>query len=601
MPSGQAEILNPDISTVSREAAQSYEEYEKWYKNRAGLFTDLGKYIGDEYGSASAFSRVEIAGQTVKLRSSVEGLRNPVHRVVEFYTNTILSGSLGEAMTLRTESGTPALKEAIITIWERSNMAATKQVAKRYLSRDGQLFMKVVSPEGKDYCYIQMLPPKHITDYDIDERGNVTYIRTDVPGVEEDVNGRSVSVWNTEIWRKGAGADNAGFALFATSRRTVQYTVPSEKYIASVGQRVPLGVGDLPDARLPDGQGQGPSGGYPFDFVPFVVVNAVDTGEKRPPPVYAHGLQLISWICREASRLSDLMFRFNKAFKVIGGMGNDSTGRPLPPPKPGGFRDLGAIRNEQYSNHTVPFGGTRGHMLSRDQEDITVEGIAVVGLPGNAVMMDATPNINYEAARLWIADHIQELYQELPELLYYAIEPKANQSGIALRTLIAGALNRAQEMQANLILGIVKVNKMALTISQYMGSEGFSEADIGTYEAGSFDHTIEGSEILAVTEQEAEQVVTTRLANAQNLTQLLAQLGMPLDQVRRIVLAELGYEDLSNEADDIPNEEIMPNTSLLKGVKSKIAAQLRENETGPLPQTNPSAAMPTGQAGSARG
>jgi hypothetical protein len=265
-------------------------------------------------------------------------------------------------------------------------------------------------------------------------------------------------------------------------------------------------------------------------------VNAQDTGEKRPEPVYAHGLHLISWICREATRLSDLMFRFNKAFKVIFGMGNDAQGRPMPPPKPGNVRDLGTMHQESQAEHTVPLGGHRATLLSRENEDISIEGIAVTGLPGTAQMADATPNINYEAARVWINDHVREVYEELPELLYYAVESRANQSGAALRTLIAGAISRGEEMQRNLVTGLVKADKMALTVAQLAGFDGFTEAEIGTYEGDGFDHEIEPSEIMPLTDTEKEEVRMRKIASAQ----ALVALGVPRDRALEEVGLDLG-------------------------------------------------------------
>lgn len=577
------EVQAASLLTVSRKAAQRYERYDEWYKNEDGLFGRLGKFTGD-LANASGLSRIEVAGNRVSVRSSVENLRNPIHRIVEFYPITMLTGRLDDLLKVEEPDGTedsgtdddgdedPPLKAAILKVWERSNMAAQKQVGKRYLARDGQVFIKTPKPEGKDYCYEQFVPAKHVTDYDTDERGNVTYIRLDVPETRTGEDGQTRNVWVTEVWRKGK-PDEPGYALFAETERTTFESVPTEKRIAETPgtKRVELGS-DAQD-------------GFAFDFVPFVAVNAQDTGEKRPEPVYAHGLHLIAWICREATRLSDLMFRYNKAFKVIGGAGKDGQGRPLPAPKPGNVRDLGAMHAEQNAvdDHTVPFRGNRAALLSREQEDISIEGIAVVGLPGDAQMFDATPNINYEAARQWISDHLKELYEELPELLYYAIESRANQSGAALRTLIAGALSRAEEMQANLIAGLVKANKMALTISQLEGFEGFSAEEIGTYEDGGFEHEIEAPEILPLTEEEEQRAKGAKLTNAQSLAGLLTQLGVSPEAQRKVVLTELGHEDLIDDAGDAGSTSAAPEGNPTPGELSAsqraLAARLNGQQT----------------------
>ena len=570
--------------TVSRSEAQKYEVYEKWYANKEGLFSALGKFLMKQ--GAGYLSRIDAGGVSVSPKSSVENLRNPVHRVVEFHATTILTGLLEEMLKVEADEDeegeategeekkgrAETFKEAVLQIWEWSNLAQQIRVAKRHLARDGQFFWKIARPEGKDSCYIQVIPAKHATEYDADEIGNVTYARIDVPGSKTE-DGQSRKIWTTEIWRKGKikdGEKQPGYALFAEVERTSDDSVPSEKRVAEAAgaQRIELGSD---------------SDGYKFDFVPFVVVNAQDTGEKRPEPVYAHGLHLVSWICREATRLSDLMFRFNKAFKVIFGMGNDAQNRPMPPPKPGHVRDLGSVHQESQAEHTVPMGGARATLLSRENEDISIEGVAVTGLPGTAQMADATPNINYEAARVWINDHVREVYEELPELLYYAIESRANQSGAALRTLIAGAISRGEEMQSNLVAGLVKADKMALTIAQLASFDGFSEGQIGTYENGGFDHEIEPPEIMPLTEEEKQQVEASKLTNAQSLVALLSQLGVSRDEQRRIVLTELGHEDLIESADDSQAPEGTPSADELAASQQALAARLNGGIGGGAP------------------
>ncbi len=76
---GLREAASADVLSVSRADAQKYERYEKWYANEDGLFTALGKFTAD---TKTDGSRISLANSAVKVRSSVENLRNPVHRVV---------------------------------------------------------------------------------------------------------------------------------------------------------------------------------------------------------------------------------------------------------------------------------------------------------------------------------------------------------------------------------------------------------------------------------------------------------------------------------------------------------------------------------------
>lgn len=522
-------------TSVSRQKAKQYETYDLYYKNEDGLYTDLGKFLGNSLplpGRASEQMRQSGLGPAV--RSSVESLRNPVPRIVEFYSDVLLAGELDEALPLKSDpkeddsdEERDSLKEAIEQVWEWSNLQQTKQVLKRFTALYGQSFIKVVRPAEKDFCYLQIIRPQHVTAFDEDERGNITYIRLDVPDIEEN-EGRERHIWRSEVWRKGE-AEKDGEAVFATTERRNADTVPSEKRLREAGEVKTFS--ELHGA----------------DFVPFVTVNAADTGEDRPAPVYHSALALVDWINREATRLSDLFFRFNKAFKGVVGIGNDAQNRPMAPPKLDGVRDLGEMHAEQQQQaqggYMQPFGGSRGAVLSRQNENISIEGVAVIGLPGNAQMVDLAPNINYAAAREWLKDHLRELYEECPELLYYAVEGRANQSGSALRTLLAGAVHRAEEMRSNILAALVKADKMALTVAQLAGFEDFSQAKIGTYEGGGFEHSFDPPEIFPASEDEREAARTKKLDNVSKMLTMLEGAGVTEDKRREILLSELGLED----------------------------------------------------------
>lgn len=546
--------------SVSRARAKHYEDYERYYRNEDGLYTELGKFMGN---AVLLPSRVQEHMRSHNLgyaaRSSVESLRNPVPRIVEFYSDVLLTGDLEEAFPLKSDpkeddsnEERDSLKEAILKVWEWSNLQQQKQVLKRFTALYGQCWLKVVRPAGKGFCYLQIIRPQHVTAFEEDERGNITYIRLDIPDVEE-VEGREKHIWRSEVWRKGEDENDAprdGEAIFATTERRNADTVPSEKRLReAAGAKGVKKFSELHGA----------------DFVPFVTVNAADTGEDRPAPVYSAGLQLVDWINREATRLSDLFFRFNKAFKGVVGIGNDARGRPMAPPKPEGVRDLGAMYAEQQGMqqgaYTQMQGGERGAILSRQNENISIEGVAVIGLPGDAQMVDLAPNINYAAAVQWLDKHLRELYEECPELLYYAVEGRANQSGSALRTLLAGAVHRAEEMRSNILSALVKADKMTLTVAQEAGFPDFSATKIGTYEGGGFEHSFDPPEIFPASEDEREAARTKKLENVSKMLTMLEGAGVTVEKRQEILLSELGLEEVvGDEIEEPPRKPTPPQS-----------------------------------------
>src|SRR3989304_4567545 len=68
-------------------------------------------------------------------------LRNPAHRAVEFYVSKLWPGPLERALPIVAEN--KRIAEPIQKIWGWSNWASQKQVAARWLSNFGDLFIKV--------------------------------------------------------------------------------------------------------------------------------------------------------------------------------------------------------------------------------------------------------------------------------------------------------------------------------------------------------------------------------------------------------------------------------------------------------------------------
>lgn len=526
-----------DSISLSRKEAESYEKYDTWARGGPDMFTELGMFMGNSTLNVSN----RISGQlgAMRVRSSVEAIRNAVPRIVSYYSDVLFTGDLEDALELKfgqdgENESSEKLKAAIHEVWEFSNLTQSRRVLVRYLALYGSVFIKVVRPESKDYCYLQWLKPQYITAFDEDDRGNLTYVRLDIPDTEDTGTPQERPVWRSESWSKEKQE-----AVFATIERRSDDTVASEQALRDADGAKVLSFEELHGA----------------DFLPFAAIRAADTGEKRPAPVYDNALHLMAWINREATRLSDLLFRHNKAHKAIVGIGNDASGRPMAPPRPDGVRDLGQMNAEQEAQYTQPFGGSRGTILSSQNDDISIDGVAVMGLPGNAQMVDISPNINYEAARQWISDHIRELYEECPELLYYAVENRANQSGYALRQLIAGAVSRAEEMRDSILAALLKADMMALTVAQQAGLEGFSSSEIGTYENGDFAHSFEPPEILPQTEAERREAEAAKTENAQSLMGVLTQLGVPREKQREVVLKELGLEELASETANVGEPE----------------------------------------------
>lgn len=133
------------------------------------------------------------------------GLRNPAHRVVEFYVSKVWPGALPGALPIVTQN--KAVAAAIGQVWEWSNWGETKQVASRWLATFGDWFVKVSTksepgPNGKvKQVYLQQIKSTYVVDFEADHRGYLTMVRFDTP-LEKVVEGTKVTLTRTETWDK---------------------------------------------------------------------------------------------------------------------------------------------------------------------------------------------------------------------------------------------------------------------------------------------------------------------------------------------------------------------------------------------------------------
>lgn len=580
-----------EYATESRVPAEVYRRYDHYYENSYDLYEKLGEFLKYEITrGASADPAQNTRGGRYALamhpESSVRNLRNPVHRVVEFYATVILTGTAEEAFEL--EVAPDALKKALHQVWEWSNLSQAKQVLKRHVAKYGEAFVKVVSPTGPEggpprAVHLQFIRPEFVVKTREDERGNLTYARLEIP-TESDPSGKVRRV-RTEIYSKasasGDGAGDGGYIrVYDRPADTSADTIPTEKTLrkmvkrteaklvrdtrlrASASARLSEANADASGARSGDEKYTG------FDFVPIVHVKARDTGESRPHPVYEHALPLIDQTNRRATRLDDMLFRYNKPHRAIVGIGNDPSGRPMPPPQIGQPDGQVLGRGQGPNRDQFPFGGSRGTDMSRNDYDITLGGDLLLGAPGNSRFEDITPNVDYAAQRQLVVDDIVELHEELPELHYSAATTdRAQLSGRALRTLLSSAIDRATEMRSNIEGALIKADKMALTVAQVNSLKGFSAREIGTYDGTGeqgFDHRFKTHEVLPVSDDERAETRAKELANAQ------AEISLGVR--REVVMTRLGYEE--SEVEEPETGEGVPDTQAIRAARQQARAAL---------------------------
>lgn len=440
---------------------------QELYAKLKGYYDNNGLYTGIQAASYYSSTWVE----------AIKPLRTVVNRSVEFFVSKIIPGDLSN---IKIVTDNEKVKEAITQIWKWSNFSAQKQVAIRYLSLYGDLFIKVASDTDK--VYFEIIEPKYVTDFKADSRGYITEIRLDIPIKNED----DKNVTHTEYWNK---------EYFATWEH-------------ELGDNVPLD-------QLGDTKDFGYLAEFGIDFVPFVHIKFRDTGELRGKSCVAHALDKIDEANREATRLTQLLFRFNKPVFVVSANDKDSTGRPMPAPR-------------------IKTGNSK-------TEDLEIKDNSVLYLPGVSTIQPLIPNINFDSALKILQDMMNELNQDLPELRYYSLQ-ESQLSGKAICLLLAGAIDRAEEARGNFIQGLVRLNQMALTI----GSNFFQ--GIGRYELGSFEHSIQASEMFPSTLEEKATTLQLLVSAGFPLSSAMKNLGFSDDEISETLQAKVDEQSQSDNA-----------------------------------------------------
>ena len=417
-------------------------------------------------------------------------LRNPVHRLVEFYVDHVWPGTELETALPLVMGRSPkaeAVKAAILKVWEWSNWSSRKSRAIRTFAMNGDLFLKIVARKptfavGGDVERVsfQIIEAAYVTDFDVDDRHVVTYIRVDIPKTRRLENGTEEPYTHTEIWN-------------ASGMRVWEHTQGEQVPYESLGE--PMQSMTLDEVGTP--------GMLPFVWSPFR-----DAGDERGHNAFWAAIEKIDEASNLATRLHRDLFRSGPVWAVESAA-TDASGRPVPPPK---FSQDGALASTS----------------------VELSGEKMLGVPGSLKCL--IPNVNFEAMLAILNAQMDDILEDLPELQYYRVMHKSQQLATAtVRLMLAPAVARVLEARANAEHALVRADKIALTMAQNMNLPGFSVAELGTYDAGDFEHGFESRDVLPLTDEEK---AATEKAQAE-ADRARVDLGIPLT----VVLRERGYSE----------------------------------------------------------
>lgn len=446
----------------------------------AGLASELPdrevyKLLWSYYLNNGLYDELRLAGYFLE-EAELKELRNPAQRVVKFYADTIWPGKLPNALPLEVE-GNEAIVEPIHQLWKWSNWGEQKQVLARLSAVFGEMYLRVATNEEIDRVFLQLIKPEFVSERDLDERGNITYLRMDSPQSRREATSKNKFFTRTEVWDR--------------ERRRV--------WEHDKGLEV-----DLPNLGRPT-QEYNLAATWGIDFVPFVCAKHLSIGtEERGIGAYLLVLSKIDEANRLATRLHSMLFRHNHPTWALGANQTRGDGRPVMPPRLSGKDEDGEV---------VELGGER-----------------FIRLPGMSTLEALVPNINYESALNTLNAHLQELALDLPELNYYKLSEASELSGKAIRLLLGPAITSGQEVRGNLEDALIRAQQMALTIGQEAGLWR-----VGSYDDGDLEHTFAERDIIPVGRmEEAETFKAERDAGLPLFTSMRKS-GYTEEQMEQVV------------------------------------------------------------------
>jgi hypothetical protein len=417
---------------------------------------------------------------TLSTNQLIKPLRNPAWRIVEFYASKLFPGALPDALPIKTDND--ALTPAIEQLWQWSNFGSTKQKWARWFAIYGDWYLKVATragTDGPDSVYLTIIKPEHVTGMELDERGFLTWIRIDVENDDDD------ETVYTEIWSKEAQE----MWLWPARRGTV------DDEFDDLGS--PTEVFTFEELT-----GE--------DFIPIVYQPFRYDGAGRCGGAYTAQLEKIDEVNRQATRLAQILFRYNRALWVATTQNADSSGRPLPPV------DLSAILESDGS-------------LKFDDDDI-------LALPAMSDLKSLVPQINFADALAVLESQLGELAKDLPELVYYELRDMGELSGRAVKFLLDDMISRVVEARGNAEAGLIRAQQMALTIGQNLGL--FEDLG-GDYASGALDHQFDERPILPEDRQEVAQLITALTQAGASLFAAARAAGMSEDEAQALAQVDL--------------------------------------------------------------
>jgi hypothetical protein len=320
------------------------------------------------------------------------------------------------------------LRPTIARLWRDSNWDVKRNIAPKWGSVMGDVFLGVQDDPMHGKVAIRILHPSHFTEVDKDGYGNIKAYTIEQKRTDPDNQLREVT-YREEVWREG---DDVVYEL---SRDGVPYSWGNES----------------------------PQWRTPYGFVPMVHIQHEDDGAGWGMSSVGKKLGLFREIDNAISNIGDQVQKTVTPLILFSGMT-----RPANAP------------------NTSPTTNPLAQDVGRDNVQ------ALYATQPDAKAQFLVANLDIAAALDLVRLHMDQVERAYPELQLFSVmrDGNASASGESLRRRQAQAAVKVQAVRQNYDSALMTVQQMAIAIGGWRGYDGYSGFNLDSYTKGDLEHSI---------------------------------------------------------------------------------------------------------------
>lgn len=381
----------------------------------------------------------------------IQGIYNPVFRLVEFWVGHIWGGAydreLGDGSSIKTSlpiefaegAKEQEIKRALAQVYDWSNWQVNKNLVVRYGTALGDVGVRVVDDTSRQRIYYQVIHPGDIAEYEADPRGNVLDYTIEQERIDpEDPMGARTVVYREEVTNRDG---------------VIQYITYKD------GKEYPWFNGKA-------------SWTQEYGFTPMVFLKHMNIGADW-------GWAEFQPIRAKIHVLDDVSTALNNWVRVNSHAPWLFSGIKKPKETP----------------------STSGAVATTDSRYPVKDNMRALYGPMGATAQELVSKMPVEEVGIWMGQLLEEIEKDFPELskeLWDAQETSAR----AIRIKRQRTEKKAEERRATYDDALRRLNMMAMSIGARRGYEAFKGLSVNSYESGELNHFIAPRPVFATDELE---------------------------------------------------------------------------------------------------